>query len=328
MRGQFARFCPSSGSEEDSPPPLLRHNRAWRIEDTELPPPDESVFEVENIGDGATSLQMVKYIDDSNFVETLRIEEGRMHVTTGKRRCLVRAEGTEGAIGAITDRAEQIGMLVNDDKTQSLCISTAKHTEVSSFIAVGDGIHSSQTLKMLGFVFGASPSTEPHVQHLSDLFRGRFWSLVHMKSSGIRGDRLFNMYKVFVRPVLEYCCTVFHPLLTREQEDVLESFQRKVFRLCYGDKSYSEEVDEGRIETLRDRREKASDVFVTKALKNRKFDRWFPARGEPGMELRSRRPVAETEARTCRNYNGPIAAFRRRANDLIVAGRATYEAQS
>ena len=74
------------------------------------------------------------------------------------------------------------------------------------------------------------------------------------------------------------------------------------------------------IESLKTRREKYIDRFVMKSMSNTRFnDDWFPLRDQGQMEIRNRRNIAETRARTARYYNSPLAYMRRRANDLLTS---------
>ena len=320
-RGQFARLG-SLSSDEDDDPAVLRNFQPWnRINDSDLTLLTESI-DLEMTGDirPDNTITMVKYIDDSNLIEPLQLAKGKVHLTTNRRRIEIPAEGTGNMLEAIVQRAVEIGMLVNEEKTKSLCMSAVNHTEVSSRLYLGGEIASSETLKMLGFVFGRTPSVKEHIEHLQKKFRACFWGLIKLKKSGISGAELFKMYRVYAQPVIEFCNVVYHPMLNRDLENTLENMQKKAFRLAHGNESYSKAVEEGAIQTLRDRREKASDHFVAKALRNPKFQEWFPRRSVNERNLRNNRPIEERRSRTERHYRGPITSYRRRANNLIEKG--------
>ena len=266
-------------------------------------------------------LKFVKYIDDSNIVEGIAIEGGRFHVTTGKQECVVHPKGTESLVNNIIKRAAEIGTVVNGGKTQSLCISASTHTRVTSCMDIGTQIHSTDRITMLGFDFNTAPNVGAHFQRICNLFRGRFWALLNWKKAGFSGEKLYKLYQVFVQPVIEYCSPCYHPMLSADQANRLEGLQRKAFRLAFGDESYTGAVTEEKVESLEARRVKAMDKFICKAVKKMKFLGWFPRRQEVGMDIRNRRPILEEDWRTQRAYNGPIAAYRRRANEMIAQGK-------
>ena len=329
-RGQFASFRPDSDGSDDENDPwrLLGHCGPWnRIHDSDhIPAADELSIETDLGRVTAESpVQIIKYIDDSNIIEGIWIEHGTMHITTNKTSCVVVAKRTQDLINRIRDRADEIGMVVNEDKTQSLCITGQHHTEVRTKINVGASIESSDRLTMLGFDFGTAPTLTAHFERIRNSYRKRYWTMIHWKRSGFKGEDLYSLYEVFVRPVIEYCNVVYHPILTTEQAEELEGMQRKIFRLAYGNSSYSGAVREKRVQTLEERREAASDKFVSKAIKTKKFDTWFPRRDDIGIDLRNRRRIAEDDYRTKRAFNSPIAAYRRRANKMIANGVLTLE---
>ena len=169
-------------------------------------------------------------------------------------------------------------MKVNCKKTQLLIDSPPNGFENDAFISIrGEKIISSDKLKLLGFMFGKDPNVGSHVAEIKRKFRSRYWALIHLRKSGFLGKELFKLYNVFVRPVIEYCCVVYHPLLTRSQTQEIERLQKQVAKLAYGwDRSYQVICEEENIQTPQERREQYIDKFVAKTLKNPRFNaRWF-----------------------------------------------------
>ena len=46
--------------------------------------------------------------------------------------------------------------------------------------------------------------------------------MVHLRRAGFVGNELISLFNVFIRPVIEYCCVVYHPLLTVTQSNAEE----------------------------------------------------------------------------------------------------------
>ena len=116
---------------------------------------------------------------------------------------------------------------------------------------------------------------------------------------------------------MEYCCVVYHPLLTGGQSEDIEKLQKQAAKLAFGwNRSYSQICEDENIVTLKKRREKYVDNFILKTLMNERFRVWFPTREEDGHNLRGRRNFVETRAKTNRYFNSPISFMRRRANEL------------
>ena len=146
--------------------------------------------------------------------------------------------------------------------------------------------------------------------------------MIHLRRSGFKGRDLMSLFNVFIRPVIEYCSLIYHPLLTVGQNREIERMQRQMVKLAYGyNKSYEVICEQMGISTLEERRKTYIDNFVIKTLYNARFSgAWFPRREAGHMDLRARRNYVETKSRTTRYYNSPLSYMRRRANELELAG--------
>ena len=83
----------------------------------------------------------------------------------GTRTKIVRAPRSEQMFDRIARNAGGRGMKVNQKKTTVLCISDAISCRPEARLdAGGVEIHSSPTLKALGFTFSSSPSVNVHVK--------------------------------------------------------------------------------------------------------------------------------------------------------------------
>ena len=153
-------------------------------------------------------------------------------------------------------------------------------------------------------------------------FRVRFWNLINLRRSGIKGTRLFCLYAALVRPVIETNHIVYHPMLTRTQNKEIEKLQRLVTRLSFGfSQNYTTNLTGNGLETLETRREKAAKKFVGKIIdeEGRFARKWLIPRAEVETDLRRRRIYVEKRARTKRFYKSPLLYIQRIANDIMTA---------
>ena len=267
------------------------------------------------------SILMFKYVDDTTTVEAVPPGQGVRHITTARSREQIPAPVTDRMLGAVVQRAGEIGMRVNCRKTQLLCVSLDNGYDTWAALQVdGQSIESQETMKLLGFMLGASPGVAAHVDLLKKKFRARFWSLIHLRRAGIKGHRLYRLYCSLIRPVLEVNCVIFHSMLTTGQTELLERMQKQVIRLCFGHFDSYEEVRElHSLESLRERRVKAVRRFVAKAMNNPRFaERWFVRRQDVDVDIRRRRPYVEKRARTERYLKSPLLHMQKIANDIAA----------
>ena len=271
--------------------------------------------------DGSYPVTMVKYVDDTTLVERVDKESTVKHFSTQRTKEQVPAPGITGALRDVRSQADDIGMRVNCRKTQVLCISSDNGCDSSVTIPTPDGdINSVAQIKLLGYTIGNKPGAHAHVEAIKAKFRRSIWSIFHLRRAGMRGSRLFTMYSVFVRPLLEANSVVCGPMMTEQHAQDLENLQKLAARICFGFmQSYAEIKSENRIEELAIRRKKRAESFVRKALRSERFrTKWFTPREEVEHDLRKRRPYQEIKAKTTRYLNSPLAYLKRLANDLHV----------
>ena len=84
-----------------------------------------------------------------------------------------------------TKNSTRMGMLVNQKKTQLICLASTHHSEVKSFIDTSDGRinESGENLTLLGFRFGLKPNVAAHLDLIREKFSSRSWMLRHLKKS-------------------------------------------------------------------------------------------------------------------------------------------------
>ena len=211
-------------------------------------------------------------------------------------------------------KAEARGMVVNKKKTQVLCMSDAQNYKASAYLLDADGarIESGERLKVLGFHLDSRPTVHAHINALKARMRDTTWVLRHLKLAGFNEKELATVYCTVVRPVLDYCAVVYHPMLSDEQDQAVERLQAKALKNIYGyTDSYAEMRRKAGITTHRDRRIALCDKFAEKAAANPRFG-WFPLR--TGRSGRHAETYQEMPARTDRLFNSPLFYYRRRLN--------------
>ena len=261
----------------------------------------------------------IGYIDDMNVGETLDVEEAVLHITTRKERREIRAGGSERMYGIIEQNGKEVGMLINSSKTQLLCISSNPHAEITSCISVGGKkVTSGKSLKILGFLFGTSPTPKKHVEYITGKFNRSIWSLLHLRRAGMSECVQTRVYCSMVRPVLEYGSNVICSMMTDADEEMLEKCQRTCLKIIYGfGFTYSQLLEKAGITSLKKRRRTLYEKFCLKAAASERFrKKWLPekCRDEERAALRGEKKYIEFWARTDKLYRSPIYEMRRFLN--------------
>ena len=256
----------------------------------------------------------LKYVDDNLMASKINMDSAET-LAAGVRVTKAKHDlQTQNVFRRVVARAESRGMVVNKKKTQVLCVSDAQNYNARAYLidAEGTKIESGDKLKVLGFHLDRRPSVHAHIEALKLRMRDCTWILRHLGLAGFTEEELAKVYCTVVRPVLDYCAVVYHPMLTDEQDQIAERLQAKALKNIYGYKdSYKTMREKAGITTHRARRVALCDNFATKAAANPRFG-WFPLR--QGRSGRHGETYQEFPARTDRLFNSPLYYFRHRLN--------------
>ena len=330
-RGQFVRFKPpgnlgrnlessySSSSDSDSTRPFVRFNRPFVLQTSseESDVEEEVAMRDEYIGPvprwTEEEIKIQKYIDDFSAVEKIANSKCRTIFSTDRPCLLGWAIKSAGLFGQMSGRSEAKGMRINANKTQMLCVTASSYDVVFRMRTSSQILTSSNTgtLRILGFNFGPKPNVSYQVTYMIGKFRGRIWSLYHLKRGGMSRDDITFVYKSVILPILDYACVTYHSMLTAAQNDLLERLQRRAVKIIHGKyASYSATLEKMGLVPLKERRQKLVEKF---AEKNRNKRGWF----QPENSVRPQRlgeRVQEKFARTERLRNSPLYYMRRLLN--------------
>ena len=261
------------------------------------------------------------YIDDMNAVEKISQENATSEISQRKRILKIHAPKLQVFLERVSERASEIGMVVNQKKTQVLCISASIHDECKAYIRPTISETCTETisggsLKIIGFHFNTKPTVGFHVEIMCQKFRCKLWSLRQLKKSGMGQVDLLVVYKTILRPVLEYACVTYGPMLTEEMNKNIEKLQLRVMKIIYGRTvSYNTVLEMTSLEILRERREKKLLRFAQKTLANERFaSKWFPKANVHNYFTRNPKIFLEEKTRTNRLYNSPLYTMRRMLN--------------
>ena len=102
--------------------------------------------------------------------------------------------------------------------------------------------------------------------------------ITKLKYVGVKEDDLLDIYKLFIRSLLEYCSVVFHSSLTQENIQDLERVQKTSLKVILGDqyKDYPSALAKCGLETLYSRRESRCLNFALRCVKHPVNSRLFP----------------------------------------------------
>ena len=258
----------------------------------------------------------LKFVDDGIILSKMNMDSAVQGLgNNGSNEKTKHDIQTQNLFRIIVSKAESRGMVVNKGKTKILCISDAQTYKARAYILDADGqkLQSGNTMKILGFHLDSRPGVHAHIDALKRRMRETTWVLRHLKLAGFNQTELATVYRTIIRPILDYCAVVYHPMMNDEQDQVVERLQAQALKNIYGYKdSYATMREKAGVSTHRARRIALCDAFAKKTSANARFASWLPEKG--GRTGRNGDFYKELNARTDRLYNSPLFYYRRRLN--------------
>ena len=138
------------------------------------------------------ALWQLKYIDDGLKGEKLCTSNAVSHITCKKETKYLHAKRTEDDLKLTLQNVKKIGMRINEEKTNMICITVAKNSLVYSFINTENGttITGSDNMKMIGFMFVRRPNADTHVRYMRKKFYAKLWVLRFMSRANLSKTEL------------------------------------------------------------------------------------------------------------------------------------------
>ena len=148
-------------------------------------------------------------------------------------------------------------MIINEQKCQVMHFYTAKKPLVLPDVVInGKSLPISSSSKLLGVTISNSVHWQEHVNEIVTKGSKALYLLYVMRRFSPPQEHLVRVYTTYIRPLLEYCATVFHAGLTASQAQQIERVQKRALKIIAGYAyTYQDLMQKFGIESLADRRE-------------------------------------------------------------------------
>ena len=130
-------------------------------------------------------------------------------------------------------------MKLNPKKCKEMCVCFLKNKPNLQPITIyGNQIERVSSHELLGVVIQDDLKWSNHIDMITKKGSKRLHILRVLRCSLIPANAL-KVYLSLIRPVLEYCCPVWHPNLPIYLSDRIERIQKRAFRIIYPTLSYT-----------------------------------------------------------------------------------------
>ena len=194
------------------------------------------------VNDLSSELPLYKYVDDCAISEVVRVCEPELPKLQQELDNVTQWSSANMKLNVKKTKDFTVSFLINQPLAQPLIVNNQPLEAVN-------------TIKLLGVNLTSDLKWTTHIRHISSKASKRLYALRILRRNGVQPSDLRKVYCSFIRPVLEYACSVWHTSLPKFLTDELEHIQRRAFKIIVPHLSYSESLKDLKLPTLEERRE-------------------------------------------------------------------------
>ena len=176
----------------------------------------------------------------------------------------------------------------------------------------GEEINTADNMKLLGVTILSNLSWDIQTNHMISRASKGVYMLHVLKQFRASAAELTAIYKMYIRPVLEFASPLWHSSITKYQIDHIELIQKRACRIILRShyKSYAEALKTLDLCSLVERQEQLLRGFGEKLLKSERHTTMLPAPKKKmhGRDLRSSHQLDLPKCRATRYRKSAISA--------------------
>ena len=210
-------------------------------------------------------------------------------------------------------------MLPKPEKCHMMHICNLRNEPViPNFVLNNERINTTDNMKLLGVTMQSNLNWDTQVNQMISKASKRMYMLYVLKRFRASAEDLTSVFRMYVRPILEYASPLWHSSLTKQQSDQLELIQKRACRIILGTVygSYAEALEQLELCSLVKRREDLLRGFGQSIQKSERHRAMLPAsrHARHGRNLRNANKLDAPKCRTTRYRKSTIPAVVDRLN--------------
>lgn len=270
-----------------------------------------------------------KYVDDLTILELLLLSgllteyNFRQHVASdiGIDELYVPATSfkTQDNINQIQEWTTDNLMQLNGLKSSYMIFSRSS-TEFATRLTLNNNtLDRIEAIKLVGVWVTTFLDWDKNTRELCKKAYARMTLLTKLKYVGTSTEDLLDVYKLFIRSILEYCCVVWHSTLTVQQSTNIENVQKLSLKIILGADyiGYEESLEMCGLEKLDKRRESRCLKFGLKSLLHPNHCNLFPVNPQVILNQPSREHFQVNWAKTESYRMSAVPYIQRMLNDYV-----------
>ena len=208
-------------------------------------------------------------------------------------------------------------MVLNESKSKYIVFNRAQadfNTRLTMNDTKLDQVHE---VRLLGVLLTDNLRFEKNTQDICKRAFARISMITKLKYVGVPVHDLIEVYTLFVRSLLEYCCVSWHSSLSQELSENIERVQRTALKVILGVSytDYESALELCNLKTLFSRREDRCLTFGLRCLKHDKHKTMFPFNDTSEQDTRNPNTFLVNFARTSTYKKSAIPYIQNMLND-------------
>ena len=218
------------------------------------------------------------------------------------------------AVGACTN--ENL-MVLNAVNSKYMIFNTAMADFNTRLTINNTNLDQVSEARVLGVILTDDMKFEKNTADICKRAFARLSMITKLKYVGVKPEDLIQIFTLYIRSLLEYCCVSWHSSLTQELTDDIERVPRPAMKVILGPDytDYNSSLETCGLETLFARRERRCLNFGLRAIDHPKLKSMFPLNDQPDAHTRKRNTFEVNFARTSRYKNSAIPHIQNLLND-------------
>ena len=272
-----------------------------------------------------------KFVDDLSILELLKLAglvseynfKQQVASDIGIEELYVDSDNlkTQEHLNKIADWTDKNKMKLNENKTKYMVFSRSE-TEFSTRLCLnGKTLERIEEAKIVGVWVTTWLDWTKNTAEICKKAYARVTMLTKLKYAGVDAVELINIYILYIRSVLEYCCVVWHSTLTEDQRKAIERVQKTCLKVILGQEyqDYSQALNYCGLISLEERREQRCLRFALKCLTHPVHNRMFPVNPQIYKEIptRNQEHFAVNMAKSESYRKSAIRYIQRKLNDYV-----------
>ena len=225
---------------------------------------------------------------------------------------------TQQNLNSISQWTDVSKMKLNTDKSNYMMFTRTDYDFATRLTVNGVKLDQLPEAKVLGVWLTEDLTWSKNTKEICKNAYSRISMITKLKYVGVSIEDLLDIYVLFIRSLLEYCCVLWHSNLTNENQNDLERVQRTCLKIILGDMyvSYAAALEMTNLKTLGARREDRCADFAKKCLKNPRLSHYFPTNPTRSPKVRKTEKFVVNFAKTKTYRMSSVPYLQRKLNLL------------